>query len=81
MNKRWIAVKGRGDARAGLSSPVTDLIDARHRQSGGLGELLAGDALLEPLADQAVFTAADDRLTDRKRKPARVLHMVPTSSA
>jgi hypothetical protein len=36
----------------GSSPPVADLIDARHRQSGILGELLAEDAVVEPLADQ-----------------------------
>jgi hypothetical protein len=35
-----------------LSPPVPDLIDARHRQPGRLGELLTGDARLEALAVQ-----------------------------
>jgi hypothetical protein len=44
----------RQTADYGLSypSPVADLIDPRHRQPGRLGELLAGNAALEPLADQ-----------------------------
>jgi hypothetical protein len=36
-----------------LPAPVPDLIDARHRQPGGVGELLDGDAVLESFADQA----------------------------
>jgi hypothetical protein len=35
-----------------LPPPVADLVDARHRQPGRIGELLAGDAVVEPLADQ-----------------------------
>jgi hypothetical protein len=35
-----------------LTAPVADLIDARHRQAGRFGELLARDAMLEPLADK-----------------------------
>ena len=36
-----------------LASPIPDLIDPRHKQSGPLGKLLAGDALFEALADEA----------------------------
>ena len=34
-----------------LPSPFADLVDARHGQPGRLSKLLAGDAVLESLAD------------------------------
>jgi hypothetical protein len=43
-----------GSSRAQVSRPpVPDLVDARRRQSGRFGELLAWDVTLDPLAEQA----------------------------
>lgn len=36
-----------------LPSPVADLVDARSRHAGSLGEFYSGDAELQSLADQA----------------------------
>jgi hypothetical protein len=46
VHELWHRVTTRG-----LASPVTDLIDPRHRQANCLGKLLAGDALGESLAN------------------------------
>jgi hypothetical protein len=48
-----VSFTGDSSAAVCLASAVADLIDARYRQPSRLGELLARDALLEPLADQA----------------------------
>ena len=42
-----------GRSADGSPSSVTDLMHARYRQPGRLGELLAEAAALEPLADEA----------------------------